>query len=207
MSQAPYIVCGWYTPSYADYAARLIASLDDLGEPHDFAAVDTDLGGGWERQTMRKPAMIWRAMELHRDKTIIFIDADCVALAPLAPLARTRADVAVHLMAGKRSRGYGRLFGRTTTMVLRQTPEARTMVVRWMELSRDAPHGQVDQHTLTEAIAQTPGLVIEHLSAFWCAMDKDGIECPAIAHAGAARDARKVPGWRRWLSSMRSAAA
>lgn len=194
----PYVVCGWYTPDYAQRAKALIESLDRLGEPHDFEAVAA-MSGGWERNTMRKPAQIARAMRQHPGKVVIFMDVDCLALESLAPLAETRGDVAVHLMAGKRSRGYGRLFGRSTVMVFLPTTHALALVATWVRLSADAPRGQVDQHTLTDAIARTPGLVVEHLDPRWCAMDKDRVSNPAIVHAGAARGAVKIPSWLRWV--------
>ena len=191
-----YVVCGWYTPGYAERAATLVESLIALGEPHDFVAVP-DEPGGWERATMRKPGMIQAAMDRHSRKAVVFLDVDCVAFEPLRPLARTRADIAVHLIAGRRSRGYGRLFGRTTTMVFRPTQVAHDLVNEWVAISANAPPGYVDQHTLTEAIARTSGLVIENLDARWCAMTKDEVERPAIVHTGAARYANKMPGWRR----------
>lgn len=202
MSGSDYIVCGWHTPSYAEYARGLVESLDALGEPHDIVAV-RDLEGGWERQTMRKPSQIALAMRRHSRKTIIFLDVDCRVLEPLAPLVDIKADIALRLVAGSRSRGYGRLFGRSGTMVLRQTAATHALVAKWTSLSETAPAGQVDQHTLTEAIAATPGLVLGHLDARWCAMDKDRVINPAIIHSGAARHARKMPGWLRAVHAFR----
>jgi hypothetical protein len=202
VSGSDYIVCGWHTPSYAEYARGLVESLDALGEPHDIVAV-RDLEGGWERQTMRKPHQIRAAMERHTRKTVVFMDVDCIVQQSLAPLADIRGDIAVHLMAGKRSRGYGRLFGRSTTMVFRPTVKARELVFNWEMRCSRAPAGQVDQHTLTEAIATTPGLVLEHLDARWCAMDKDEVVNPAVIHSGAARNARKMPGWLRAVHAFR----
>lgn len=202
MPGRPYIVCGWYTPDYTRLAKMFIGSLDALGEPNDIVAVPPR-EGGWERQTLRKPHQIRAAMERHPRKTVVFMDVDCIVQQSLAPLADIRGDIAVHLMAGKRSRGYGRLFGRSTTMVFRPTLKARELVFVWEMRCLKAPAGQVDQHTLTEAIARTPGLVIEHLDPRWCAMDKDGISNPAVIHSGAARNARKMPGWLRAFHSIR----
>lgn len=199
-----YIVCGWYTPDYADYARGLIDSLDVLCEPHDIVAVDPG-EGGWEAQTMRKPRQIMQAMRRHPDKTIIFLDVDCRVVESVSPLSKVSGDIAVHLMAGARSRGYGRLFGRTTTLVLNPTGATRAFVATWCALSEDAPRGQVDQHTFTEAIVRTPGLSVVNLTAEWCAMEKDEIEHPAIVHAGAARKARKVSGLLRWVYGVQHA--
>lgn len=196
-----FIICGWYTPDYAALARALATSIDLQGYRHDLVAVEK-ASGGWERNTMRKPAMILNAIERHPTKAILFLDVDCLLCGPLDELLDITSDVAVHFMVNKRSRGYGRMFGRSTTMLFRPTARARAFVATWVRLSDSAPHGWVDQHTLTEAITQTPGLSVTHLDAKFCAMTKDAVELPVIAHSGAARGAVKIPGWRRWLNEV-----
>ncbi len=191
-----FIVCGWYTPDYHHWLPPLVASLDRLGHDHDFARVNKS-PGGWEANTLRKARQIMAAMNRHSDRTMVFLDVDCIVQKPLDGMANITADVALHLVSAPVGRGYGRLFGRSGTMVLRQTDRARSMVSCWANLSDGATAGLVDQHTLTEAIARTPGLSIQHLDATFCALPKDGVLDPVIFHGGASRTQRKMPGWRR----------
>ncbi len=191
-----YIVCGWYTPDYKIWADKLRGNLNSFGEPHDIVAVDP-MDGGWEANTMRKPGEISAAMMRHPDRTIIFIDVDCVVNRSLSRLAEIVGDVGMHMVAGRRARGYGRLFARSGTMVLRPTKRAASFVTAWKRLSETAPDGYVDQHTLTEAIVHTPGLSVENIDVSWCAMAKDNAVDPAIYHCGASSAVAKMPAWRR----------
>lgn len=199
--EKPYVICAYHTPSYAALAGRLIESLRHHGESLDYAVI-REANDGWERTTMRKPIEIRRAMRRHPAKTIIFLDVDNIAHGSLERLADTKADIACHMMVGKRSRGYGRMFARTSTMVLRQTDATHRFLGNWIDLCDEAPKGWVDQHTLPEAIAITRGLTVENISARYCAMPKDNIVNPIIEHLGAAKTARKIPGWVRAVNSM-----
>lgn len=201
MNRYSHIVCGWYTPDYEHWAARLMDRLDDLGEPHDFVAVDKVLGG-WERNTMRKPAMILEAINRHPDKVVIFLDVDCEVRGPLAPLAETRADVAMHMKAQTRPNGNSRIWARSGTVVIRPDGVAAAFVRRWDELSRSAPLGAMDQFTIGQAIVETPGLTFEQLDARYCATHKDGIEDAVIWHDSASRHMAKLPNWRRVLNRL-----
>lgn len=195
------VVCAWYTPDYAHWADALKVGLDRHGERHDIVEVEK-MAGGWERNTMRKPGQILSAIRRHPGRVVIFLDVDCEVLEPLSELAKIKGDIAAYFTVDRRSRGYGRLFARSGTMVFRPTPIARAFVGEWASLSETSPSGWVDQHTLTEAIALTPGLSIEHLDVKWCAMAKDGVTFPSILHSGASRGAKKIPGWLRAINTF-----
>lgn len=186
-----YIVCGWYTPDYAHCAARLRKSLDALGERHDIVAVDK-AAGGWERNTMRKATQIKSAMIRHPGETIIFLDVDCVVLAPLAELAATTGDVALYMRARRVKAAVG-LNARSGTMVIRPTAKAMTFVDAWEGLSAAAPRGTVDQHTLPEAIVRVPGLSVEQIDVRYCATIPEGISHPVILHDSESKKFRKIP--------------
>lgn len=191
-----YIVCGWYTPGYAHWAARLGASLDALGEPHDIVARD-DLAGGWERNTLRKPYEILNAMSRHPRKTIVFLDVDCEARGSLADLASIEADIAMHMRCRYSAGGLPMLRARSGTLVLRPTALARAFVGNWYEASAEATCGSVDQRTLPLAIARTPGLTVGVLDVKYCATGSDKVIEPVILHDNASKGARKVPGFVR----------
>lgn len=205
MNDNGHIVCGWFTPDYASHAAALIKSLNALGEPHDIVAVP-QTNGGWEATTLRKPTQILGAVMRHRTKTVIFLDVDCVVMRPLAELARTRADVAVHLRCQRKSRGNGRIFARSGTMVFRQTAAAVAMLATWINISRQAPPGYTDQYTLAEAIVRTPTLMVENLGIEWCATERDNFPDPSILHTSASKATRKMPAWMKTLHHVSSQA-
>lgn len=207
---AAYVVCGWYTPDYKPWAEKLMASLDAVGAPHDIVEVEK-ISGGWERQTMRKPAQVLKAIDRHPTKTILFMDVDCRAMRPLDRIADIRGDIAFHIRASHRGKGPTRFFGRSSVMVFRPTERARAFVQKWIDLGRNAPPGMVDQHTLPVAVAQTPHLLIEQLPEEYCAHIFDKVASPYIQHDNASREVRKIPKWVRYallkVSGRRYAAA
>lgn len=186
-----HIVCGWYTPDYARWAETLRGSLGRVGEQHDIVEVPFG-SGGWERTTLRKPGELAAAMRRHPGRTIIFLDVDCEVLADLEPLAAIRGDIGLHMRLQRKSRGNGRLFARSGTIVARQTQAAHTFVAQWWAISKTAPGGYTDQYTLAEAIARTPGLTVENLDVAWCATAGDHVPNPHILHDSASKQTRKV---------------
>lgn len=193
-----YMVCGWYTPDYAKWVAPLRLSLDRVHAPHDFVCVERERGG-WELNTLRKPAMMEEAMRRHPGKTIIFLDVDAVVTGSLDELASINADIGVHFTIKVKSNGNHALFARSGTMVLKPTRMARNFVSTWRSLSSGAPFGWVDQSTLLEAVLQTPGVTIEQLDVRYCATRKDLVERPIVLHDNASAKERKVPPWLRAL--------
>lgn len=195
------IVAGWYTEDYAHWLPRLRASLDKFGHEHDFVEVHK-AAGGWERNTMRKPAQILAAMDRHPNRTIVFLDVDCEVLDPLDGLAGISADVAMHFRCRYMRDGTPRLNARSGTMVFRPTAGARSLVERWALLSLNAPRGAVDQRTLPMAIATTPGASVAVLDVRHCAVPNDRVSDPVILHDSASRSIVKIPSWKRTLNAM-----
>ena len=191
-----WIVCGFYTPDYEQWASRLRASLFAHGASHDLVP-RAKLPGGWEANTMAKPLAVREAMSRHPDKVVIFLDVDCQVLGDLAPLARLTADVAFYVRARRRKGGGTRFGVRSGTLVLRPTDAARRFVDAWVILSEAANYGDVDQTTLMLAIGAAPGVTFEALTAKWCATEEDGVAEPVVLHDQASRDQAKVSTWQR----------
>src|SRR5262249_52148718 len=82
----PWIVCAYYTGDYRPWADLLISNLDFMRIPHDIVEV-SKLPGGWEANTMAKPAQLLAAMDRHPGRTIIFLDVDCEVFGDLTPLS------------------------------------------------------------------------------------------------------------------------
>jgi hypothetical protein len=190
----PYVIAGWYTPDYKHHADRLIANLDEIGEPHDIVEV-SKISGGWEKNTLRKAQELHHAFARNpRVKSIIFLDVDCEVRAPLDSLIENvTADIALYPMAGRSERGTVRILYRSGTIVAHLTEATLDFIETWGRLSAEAPYGAVDQHTLPQAIAATPWLAVQSLPAVYCATPEDNCLGAVIRHGRASKGARKVP--------------
>ncbi|PPD07169.1 MAG: hypothetical protein CTY28_10325 [Hyphomicrobium sp.] len=191
-----YIVCGWYTSDYRHWLDTLIPSLEAHGAPHDFVEV-AKAAGGWERNTMRKPAQIAAAFDRHPETTVIFIDVDCTVLSPLDELAGISGDIGVYIRTRFRSNGEPKLGPRSGTMVFQPTIGARRFVEAWIAEGRNAANYGVDQDSLAVALGRVPGLSVTTLGVEWCAVPADKCPAPKILHDSASRNS-KTPLWRRW---------
>jgi hypothetical protein len=119
------IVCGFYTEDYRRWLIPLVASLDRLGQPHDFVLAGK-AGHMWETNTMAKASHILAAMDRHPDEVIVWLDVDCIVQGHLSPLADIRGDVAFRMHSKFRRHHKGTRFrAQSGTMVFRPTPEAR----------------------------------------------------------------------------------
>lgn len=201
MGGLSHIVCGWYTPSYEAWADRLRKSLDAAGEPHDFVKV-AEVAGGWERNTLRKPFELRKAMARHHAKTVVFLDADCIVRRALGDLMQTGGDIAAHFRCRQSAAGLPLLRIRSGTLVVRPTDAAHAFVQNWCQLSAEAPCGSVDQRTLPAALVRSPGLTVGLLDVTYCATAADNVPNPVILHDTASRSARKMPGCLRALYSI-----
>jgi hypothetical protein len=191
-----YIVAGWYTPDYKHWADRLIKNLDNLCELTDFVEVPKK-DGGWEANTLRKPFQILDAMDRNPDRTIIFLDVDCVVRRQLFDLAQIPGDFGVHMRWRRNFKN------RSGTMVIKPTAKACEMLARWARLNEEAPAGTVDQMTLPQAIMQTEGLSLTILETRYCAVAADALADPIILHDNAAAFQPKITPWARALALVR----
>ncbi|MGE0512886.1 MAG: putative nucleotide-diphospho-sugar transferase [Hyphomicrobiaceae bacterium] len=196
-----YVVCGWYTQDYSKWVPPLLSSLNTFSAPHDFIQVEK-ADGGWERNTLRKPAMIEQAMVRHPQRTVIFLDVDALLLGPLDVLADIEADVALYFAVKRKANGNHALFARSGTIVLRPTSMARQFVRTWGDLSREAPLGWVDQSTLLEALWRTSGMTIRQLDVRYCATRKDQVADPVVLHEQGSTRSRKMPPWLRGITAV-----
>jgi CHAT domain len=154
------IVCGFYTEDYRRWLIPLVASLDRLGQAHDFVLAEK-AGSMRETNTMAKAAHILAAMDRHPNEVIVWLDVDCIVLGDLSPLADIRGDVAFRMHSKFRRHHKGTRFrAQSGTMVFRPTAEG-SPVRQAMEAGfragpiwRDRPvlagggDGSVDWHDL-----------------------------------------------------------
>jgi hypothetical protein len=190
-----YIVCGWYTPDYAPYYNELFLSLEANRIPHDFVRV-SPRQGSWEKCTLRKANEVFDAMTRHPDKTIIFLDVDCVVRAPLVPLVALPGDIGLCISGKADSKGRQKIRVRAGTMVIRPTPRAHEFVRLWLAKSQNAPRRATDQTTIAMAM-HIHGLNVSVIGKEWCAIPADNLAKPKILHESASA-ALGLHGWRNW---------
>lgn len=196
-----YVVCGWYTPDYAEWASDLKRSLLRHGQPFDLVSVESKAGESWEATTLRKAREVLKALDRHAGKTIIFIDVDCQVAGDLAPLTELRGDVAFYFHPRRRRSGHTKAHIRSGTIVLKPTTEARRFVERWAEISDRPEYGDVDQDALLLAI-NTPGVLFEQLDVKWCFTKADKCNGPVIIHGSASKNVVKISTTKRRLVAL-----
>jgi hypothetical protein len=103
------IVCGFYTEDYRHWLIPLVASLDRLGQAHDFVLAEK-AGQMSETNTMAKAGHILAAKDRHPDEVIVWLDVDCIVHGDLSPLADIRGDVAFRVHSKFRSHRKGARF-------------------------------------------------------------------------------------------------
>jgi hypothetical protein len=196
-----WLVAGFFTPDYRDYAVDLAKSLQSHGAPYRLFQRPKQ-AGGWEANTRAKPDAILKAMDQYPDQTLIWLDVDCTVHGDLSPLASLRGDVAAHTRVRLRQRGAPGYVIRSGTMVLKPNDQAWRLVRTWSNLSAAAKAFAHDQQTLRMALAATSGVTFESLPHVWCAVDNEDVPGAIIRHTSAGRQQfrmskllRKV-GWR-----------
>lgn len=201
-SAAPpsYMVCGWYTEDYFPWWQALERDLLAHSQPYDFApVVRPEFAVGWEATTMLKAREIKRALERHPDKVIVFLDVDCRVTASLAAIAELRGDVGVFWHSNRNKWRHIRAHIRSGTMVFKPNDAAHRFVDRWMELSKNARYGDVDQDSLLLAL-QTSDVTFEQLDVKWCKCKSDACADPIIIHDSASRHVPKIGTTHRRLA-------
>ena len=162
------VVAGFYTEDYWRWLIPLVASLDRLGQPHDFVLAEK-AGQMWETNTMAKAGHILAAMDRHPDEVIVWLDVDCIVHGDLSPLADIRGDVAFRMYSKFRKHHKGSSFrAQSGTMVFRPTSEARQFVEYWKRESERAPYGEIDQSSQVVAMAESIGTTFVPLPLIYC---------------------------------------
>ncbi len=194
-----YIVCGWYTPSYAHWLPALETSLAMVGAPHDFVQVAVT-ENGWEKTTMRKAAEVRAALDRHPNKTVIFIDVDCTVKGDLQGLASIDGDVGFYIRTRFRKNGTPKLGVRSGTLVFRPVERARRFVDAWIAEGTQAGPYSVDQDSLMVAMGRVAGLTITTIGVEYCATEGDLCPNPIIYHDRASRNVAKAGAASRFFS-------
>jgi hypothetical protein len=191
------IVCGWYTPDYAERARRFMAGLDRVGARHDIVAVQPS-SSRWEHNTLAKARHILKAMDRHPSESILFSDVDIEVRKPLDGFGHLEGDIAVHQRTKMLHSGWPRWMARTTALLIKPHPICRQFMQAWASESARAAYGANDQRTFPLAVGRTPGIVLANLPLSFCAMEHEH-EDPILLHVNASKEGPKMHKLTRWL--------
>jgi len=194
------VVCGFYTPDYADIAANLARSLDAHTIAHKIYPVQK-FGETWIAQPLRKPEIILRCMEEFPGRVIVFMDADCMVHDDIAPLAEGIADVGLHLFKTPRGPKRGQVFPSSRVVVCRPTETTKAFLRIWrakceatMQSLAQVRGSQRklwsrgltednDEKLLLDAIAETTYLTVHILPAHYTGNGNEGASL--VSHVSA----------------------
>lgn len=184
------VACGWYTPDYSDWVSPLVSSLEERGIKHDFIAVHA-MDGFWEDITLLKPSQALAALQRHPERTILFLDVDCIVKGTkeeILNLCNIQGDIGIYIRSRFSRRGRPRFRPRSGTLILRQTEHCVRLLKHWESVSAEAPRFEVDEATLLVSLGQVPGLTVTFIPQTATAIRFDNIPDPLIFHSSASVD-------------------
>lgn len=177
----PFLACGFFTEGYAAEAEQLRASLERTGTPYFLKRYPSR--GYWEANTRIKPEFLLDCLRRFPDRDVVYLDADCVARAPLELFFRFGADLGVFVAPDSAKLSHRYLTG---TLYLRNTPAVHAFVTDWIA-AQDGMVLGVDQDSFTRAVERHPELTIDPLPESYVKIYDRGTETPVIEHFQASR--------------------
>jgi len=168
--QDKFLVCCFYTQSYANHAKALKQTLDDFKISYYFKEVED--AGYWEANTRIKPHFILDCLQKFPEKSILYLDADARVRKPLDYFNHITADVAFYNTKVMPGMSHDYL---ASTLFFNNTPATHQLVKQWIVEQQDGKRTQVDQDSLDAAMNKLEStLSIEPLSAGYIKIfDKD----------------------------------
>ncbi len=180
------IFCAFYTRGtlYEAEAARLRASLDALGLPHNIEAIESL--GEWAANASQTAAFCVRMIEKHNLRPVVYLDADAVVHRfPDKFYRMDGIDIAAHWVNGTIFANGTVYFGKT--MIAADI--ARRYAALVVEHGGKHPN---EQRLLEQSINEhQPGVKLERLPASYCMIeDHNGREADevVIQHLQASRE-------------------
>ncbi|MBS0355642.1 MAG: hypothetical protein JSR83_17280 [Proteobacteria bacterium] len=177
----PFLVCAFYTDTYAAEAAQLRASLERTGTPYFLKRCPSR--GYWEANTRIKPEFLRDCLQRFAGRDVVYLDADSVVRSPLRLFFDFDADLGVFVAPGDGGFSHRYLTG---TLYLRNGPPTRAFVDDWIA-AQDGMLLGVDQDSFTAAIERHPALSIGPLPESYVKIFDRGTETPVVEHFQASR--------------------
>lgn len=156
------IYVSFYTPDYAEQAARLRASLEHWNLRCDIAAVGD--AGTWVKNCAQKPHFILKQLQAYRSP-VVWVDADAeiVQRPDFARMYPPQTDVA----RCKYKWWNGKIEVLSGTLYFGATVGAARLLCEWTEVCKLRPD-MWDQHALEIALDSTSGLEVFELPVEYC---------------------------------------
>lgn len=151
------IFVSFYSPSYAEVAERLLASLREHRLPCVLRAVKER--GGWGKNVFYRIAFLREMLAMFPNRPLVWVDADAVIRKPPVLFTELRdVDVAAYVWEPPEQKPEI-LSG---TMYFSNTPEVRAMLGLW-EFHQRSMRNETMQPSLKVAIDSVPDLVFHRL--------------------------------------------
>lgn len=194
-----YIVCAFYTDSYAAEVASLEASVSKFGL--DFYKERYESRGYWEANTRIKPEFLLKCLEKFSGRDVVYLDADSVLRAHPHFFDSFDGDVGVY---AAEAAGFTHKF-LTGTIYLRNSSVVQDFLRLWAS-SQGLKATDVDQDGFQRAINASPRLKVVPLPAGYTKIfDRDDMQGEVVVeHFQASRQRVKLS---RVLKKLRNTIA
>jgi hypothetical protein len=155
-----WVIVGFFTPNYRPLATRFADSLRVQNLPYHLFAVERS--GDWSRETMRKPDVVLDAMKVYPNKTLVFMDVDCIVRGSLDELVDSIVSADFSCYATVRMKGLRRTSQRfslsSRVMLIRPTEGARNLMEQWKLACRERPNLHGAERNLVLGFARAYGM-------------------------------------------------
>jgi hypothetical protein len=144
----PIVVSYWTNSFYGTYVQeKLVPGLDRFGIEWDIEQAP-DLGS-WVANVNQRPGFLLRMMEKHKERNLLWIDADAEVLSEPVKAMYVSEEVGVSWWKATPEDGPRVYSG---TLHLRNVPAVKALVVLWRDIVRSYP-GVFDQEALGAALS------------------------------------------------------
>lgn len=184
----PYIVVSFHTDDevYSKHAECLEKSLIEYGIDHEIVSIPglPETIDDWKKNTHYKPEFILKMLRKHKDKNVVWIDADAEVKKYPKLFDTLTCDLAVHYLGGQEL-----LSG---TMFFRNSAKIRRLVKKWVDLcKKDNKLQKSEQINLQEVIERERSIDVFDLPYSYTKIFDKMKVCPVIQHYQASRVFRR----------------
>lgn len=184
----PYVVVSFFTEDemYTRYAETLVESIEKHGLEYDIECVKGEAMNieEWKNKTHYKPSFILKMLKKHKDKNVVWIDADAIIRKYPKLFDTLTCDLGVHYLNGTEL-----LSG---TMFFKNSPKIRRIVKKWVDLcGKENKLQKSEQINLQRTLSESKNIDVYDLPySYTKIFDKMSV-CPVIEHMQASRTFRR----------------
>lgn len=164
-----FIVISYYTKDriYQEEIKKLITSLKKFNLNYDIDGIDSL--GNWQRNTYYKAVFIKRKLIQHKDKNVLWLDADVILRSYPILFNDMKADFAVHYIDWRKYKRQPRIELNTSVMYFANNEKVKKLIDLWIaENKRKINSGIWEQKNLQNILNSYKDLNIYKLPASYC---------------------------------------